>query len=66
MKKIKLIKENELSVTIDKSIGCDFCGETSLKGDLKVFTSSYSDCDFCECEPQICFNCVKQLSILMK
>lgn len=61
MKKIKLIKERELAVSKEKSIYCDFCGES----DVEVFTSSFDerkDGDERKCETQICMNCVKQLA----
>lgn len=59
MKKLKLIKENELAVSSEQSIYCDFCGEKNKK----VFTSSYDDNDDGrKCETQICLDCVKQLS----
>ena len=63
MKKLKLIKEKELAISIEDSIYCDFCGEK----DTKVFTSSFDDSnDSRKCETQICFACVTQLSKLIK
>ena len=58
MKKLKLIKENELAVSAEQSIYCDFCGDNNKK----VFTSSFDDSDDSrKCETQICEDCVKQL-----
>lgn len=58
MKTLKLIKENELAVSAEHSIYCDFCGGENKK----VFTSSYDDNDDGrKCETQICTDCVKQL-----
>jgi hypothetical protein len=58
MKKLKLVKENELSVSIDESIYCDFCGEL----EVDAFTSSYEVMDAPDRSTmQICFDCVKQL-----
>jgi hypothetical protein len=63
MKKIKLIKQKELAVSIENSIYCDFCGEE----DKKVFTSSFDDNpEQRKCVMQICEDCIKQLSRLIQ
>jgi len=64
MKKLKLIKENEIAVSKGSSIYCDFCGENNIG----VFTSSFDDRkdgDERKCEMQICTDCVKQLTKLI-
>lgn len=60
MKKLKLIKVNEIAVKIEDSIYCDFCGID----DVKVFTSSFDDStpQRDNNEMQICFSCVAQLN----
>ena len=58
MKKLILLKVNQVAVTQEFSIGCDFCGEE----DKEVFTSAYdSHIDQSRNESQICYDCVKQL-----
>ncbi len=61
MKKLKLIKKNEVSFTREASVYCDFCGDDNKP----VFTSSFDDRrdgDNRKCEMQICEDCVRQLS----
>lgn len=61
MKKLKLIKDNEIAISKGASIYCDFCGEN----DVNVFTSSFDDRkdgDNRKCEMQICINCITQLA----
>ena len=63
MKKIKLIKQNELAISKERGLYCDFCGE-SEEGGIELFTSTYDerpDNDERKCEMQICADCVKQL-----
>jgi hypothetical protein len=59
-KKLKIIGQKELAVSIESSVYCDFCGTS----DVIVFTSSFDDRidgDNRKCETQICFSCVNQL-----
>ena len=65
MKKIKLIKDNELAVSQEQSIYCDFCGEENKK----VFTSSFTNNPherLEKAEMQICEDCINQLYKLIK
>lgn len=68
MNKLKLVKDNEVTVTIEKTCYCDFCGDgkdnAGDEEEISVFTSSFEDrpdnrTDLANM--QICFNCVKQL-----
>lgn len=64
MKKLKLIKEDEIAVKREMSIYCDFCGGENSR----VFTSTFDDRkdgDSRKCEMQICVECIKQLSKLV-
>jgi hypothetical protein len=62
MKKLKLLKDNDIAVQKEHSIYCDFCGDEGKE----VFTSSYdSHLDSSKNESQICIDCVKQLAKLI-
>lgn len=62
MKKLKLLKPNEVAVIKEDSIYCDFCGDSNKE----VFTSSYdSHRDESKNESQICKDCVAQLAKLL-
>lgn len=62
MKKLRLIKQNQIAISREQSIACDFCGDE----DKEVFTSSYADhIDQSRNESQICLHCIIQLHKLI-
>ncbi len=61
MKKIKLIKNNELAISKGKALYCDFCGEDNVICLTSTFDNR-KDQDERKCEFQICLDCIKQLS----
>ena len=63
--KLKLIKKNELAVSLDKSVYCDFCGTDNVE----CFTSSFDDRkdgDVRKCVMQVCKDCIIQLFKFIK
>jgi hypothetical protein len=62
MKKLKLLKENDVAIRREVSIECDFCGDAGKE----VVTSAYNHhIDESRNESQICFDCIRQLAKLV-